>query len=314
MLKGTVALIGLGAIGTPIAHKLYRSCGKRFVLLATGERRERLQSSDITINGEQFIPRVISSDKETEEAVRLLIVCVKNYQLEGAMEDMNCVVNPETIILPLQNGISSYELLRKRYPENTVLQGFVQGPNTRRVPCGFEYTNPGTMHIGDQEQTVLDVAADVYAFLEAAGVDVHLEQDIRRSVWKKWMLNVAGNSVTALTDADYKHFKDSPELQSVCSSAMKEFIKIAGAEGIPLTEGDISDVLTYYRTYNGSKRTSMLEDVSNRRRTENEYLAGKVLDLAKQHDISIPVIESLYLLIKIKEEIYSRTAFDQEEG
>lgn len=304
MLQGSVGLIGFGAIGTPIAHKLYNKYHDRFILIASGKRREKLQNQEITINGEKFHPTVVSSKQEVRDSLQLLIVCVKNYQLMDALGDIRSVISEQTIILPLQNGISSYEFFSKEFPDNIVLQGYVQGPNTRKTESDFEYTNPGVMHIGDQVRSILDIAADVYAFLNQAGIEVHLEQDIRLMVWKKWMLNVAGNSVTALTNADYKDFKDSIDLQTLCVSAMREFVAVAQAEGIQLTETDIQDVIDYYVNYKGSKRTSMLEDVSNRRKTENDYLAGKIVELSKKHSLETPIISSLYLLMKIKEVLY----------
>ena len=48
----------------------------------------------------------------------------------------------------------------------------------------------------------------------------------------------------------------------------------------------------------------MLVDVMNRRKTENEYLAGALLKIANKHKISLPITNVLYSLIKIKEEIY----------
>ena len=304
MLNGSVALIGLGAIGTPIAHKMYRKYTERFALIASGERKKRLQNQKMTVNGEPFAPQIISSSEEMELPVGLLIVCVKNYQLENSIEDIQKVIDDNTIILPLQNGISSYEYFKQHFPHNRILQGYVQGPNTQIENGTFHYTNPGAVHIGGQVDSNLDIAADVYSFLSLAEIEVHLEQDIRHMVWKKWMLNVAGNSVTALTDADYSNFKDSPELQNLCTMAMKEFITVAKAEGVSLSEQDIQAILNYYINYNGSKRTSMLEDVSHRRKTENEYLAGKIIELAKLHHINAPVISSLYMLLKIKESLY----------
>ena len=56
----------------------------------------------------------------------------------------------------------------------------------------MNYSNSGSMHIGDRVNSVLDVAADIYSSLRLAGIEVHLEQNIKRMVWKKWMLNVAG--------------------------------------------------------------------------------------------------------------------------
>ena len=123
-------------------------------------------------------------------------------------------------------------------------------------------------------------------------------------VWKKWMLNVAGNSITALTGADYSQFKKYTDLQDLCIKSMKEFLMVANLEGVCLNEEDIKDVIDYYISYNGNKKTSMLVDVINKRKTENDYLAGALLDLAKKHNVELPITYVLYHLIKIKEEIY----------
>lgn len=304
MLQGSVALIGLGVIGIPIAHKLNNAYTDRFVIVASGERRVKLENQNMEINGERFSPRIISDKRELNEPLELLIVCVKNYSLESAMTDIKSVVSDETIILPLQNGIYSYEVFSREFPDNVILQGYLQGPNTTKSGSIMRYTNSGSMHIGDQVNSVLDIAAKVYSYLSMAGIDIHLEQDIKKMVWKKMMLNVAGNSVTALTNADYRDFKSSENLQDLCRSTMSEYIKVAEAEGIILQESDIDDVIKYYVSYKGSKRTSMLEDVRNHKKTENDYLAGTICKLADKHSINVPIIKTLYLLIKIKESLY----------
>ena len=118
------------------------------------------------------------------------------------------------------------------------------------------------------------------------------------------MLNVAGNSVTALTGADYSKFRIYEELQTICRKSMREFVKVAEAKDIPLSEDDIEDIIQYYVSYKGAKKTSMLEDVLHHRRTENEYLAGTLLQMAEKKQIPVPAPETLYLLMKAKEEIY----------
>ena len=79
---------------------------------------------------------------------------------------------------------------------------------------------------------------------------------------------------------------------------------MANAEEIPLSNEDIDDVIQYYVSYKGAKKTSMLEDVLHHRRTENEYLAGTLLKMAEKNHIPVPATETLYLLMKAKEEIY----------
>ncbi len=304
MLNGSIVLIGCGAIGTPIAHKLYLTYHDKFALLASGAIKEKLINDNMVVNNEVFSPRVISTADEIGK-VSLLIVCVKNYDLKSALSDIQAVTDNDTIILPLQNGISSFEFFCENFPENVILQGYVQGPNTMRNGDDIFYSNAGVMHIGNAGNTDNDESLmSVYEHLKKAGVEVYVESDIKKMVWKKWMLNVAGNSVTALTGADYSDFKDTVELQQICREIMKEFMFIAKLENVDLLEKDIDDIIDYYVNYRGNKHTSMLEDVINKRRTENDFLAGEICRLAQKHNVQTPLIKSLHSLIAIKEKLY----------
>ena len=234
--------------------------------------------------------------------VDLLIVCVKNYSLNAILRNISPFVKDETVILPLQNGIYAYEFFRNQFPNNIILRGYVQGPNTVIADEGFTYENPGDLHIGSVEFP--EAAKHAVRVLIDASVPVFYENDIVKMVWKKWMLNVAGNSITALTGADYSLFKLYSHLQTICREAMSEFRMIAAAEGVLLQPSDIDDVIQYYVSYVGSKKTSMLMDVINERKTENDYLAGTALRIAKKHGLNVPIISTLYYLLEVKEEVY----------
>lgn len=303
MLSGKVAIIGLGAIGVPIADKLYAKYHDDFVLVANSHFKEKLTAQKMFINGKDFSPRIIS-DKSNGDNISLLIICIKNYDLQNALDDIKNVVTENTVILPLQNGIFSYEFFRENFPKNSILQGYVIGPNTVINNGEFYYKNPGVMHIGSPDIFSKDIAYDMYKKLKDAGIDIIYEENITREAWKKWMLNVAGNSITALTNADYSSFKDSEELQELSRRCMTEFLKVANAENVELYNDDIDNIINYYVTYSGHKKTSMLVDVVNKKKTENDYLAGDILSKAKKHNIDMPITETLYFLIKIKERIY----------
>lgn len=305
MSNAKIGLIGLGVIGTPIAHKLYNYYNDDFYIIADEQRKEKLQRKRLKINNEVFAPNIISTKKEINSKLSLLIVCVKNYDLESSLEDFKNVIDDSTVILPLQNGIFAYEFFCNNFIKNTVLRGYVQGPNTKKYGSNTIYSNPGIMHIGKTQKDKQGIAHRVFDLLDNAGIDVIWEDNIKKMVWKKWMLNVAGNSITALTLADYSYFNKSEEIQNLCRNAMHEFLLVAQYENVGLMKTDIDDIIEYYVTYNGKKKTSMLEDVLNNKPTENEFLAGDLIRLARKHNISTPMIETLYLLIKIREEQYT---------
>lgn len=304
MFNNKFALIGLGAIGTPIAHKLYNVYHDNFYLIASGVIRSELENADIVINGEDYSPTIISTIGEIQSEIDVLIVCVKNYDLNSALIDIQNIISDKTIILPLQNGIYSYNFFCEHFPKNQIIQGYVQGPNTQKHENLVTYSNPGVMHIGNSGRTSPNCIEQVYNSFKLAGIDVLIEDNIKKMVWKKWMLNVAGNYVTALTGADYSKFKKIDELKQVCRESMNEFLKVAMAERIDLDNNDIEDIINYYVTYKGTKKTSMLEDVLNKRKTENDYLAGNLIALADKYNIEVPITKTLFFLIKIKEKIY----------
>ena len=298
----TTGLMGLGTIGTPIAHRLFKEYKGDFFLVADEDRKKKLLQSPIYINDELFSANIFSDYDQPSLVSDILIICVKNYSLKASIRNLKPFIGEETIILPLQNGIFAYDFFRKYFPNNIVLQGFVQGPNTVKILGGFKYRNPGELHIGSELWP--DAAKKVGRHLCAAGIPAYYEDSIKKMVWKKWMLNVAGNSVTALTGADYSLFKLHLDLQKICRNAMEEFLQVANAEGVGLTSKDVGDVIEYYVTYVGSKKTSMLMDVLNERKTENDYLAGTAIEVAERHGLTLPIISSLYYLMEVKEEVY----------
>lgn len=304
MSEGKIGLIGLGAIGAPLANILYKYYGDRFVLVSGDEHAGRLKSGRIRINGDRFDPKVLTPTDHGDEKLEVLFICVKNYSLESAFADMDVLISDDTLLMPLQNGLYSYDFLRERFPANVVLEGFAQGPNTRIYDYDIVYQNPGTYYLGKNHADYRGYAVDLYDMLSKAGVPCVLSQDIRHDMWCKLMLNVAGNALTALTDLDYVMFKNSPEAQKVCRTIMQEFKFVAATEDVLITEADIADVMNYFMTYSESKLTSMLEDVINKRPTENEYIAGYIKRLAEKDGVPVPFTDMLYSIMRIKEDVY----------
>ena len=116
-----VAMIGAGAIGGVYSYSLHKLLGDNFAFIANGKRKERLEKEGLYLNGEHFNPKVVSSDEDIK--FDLIIVSVKNYQLQSAIEDMRNLVGKNTIILTLLNGISSRDVLQEEFKDNHVLYG-----------------------------------------------------------------------------------------------------------------------------------------------------------------------------------------------
>jgi len=85
---------------------------------------------------------------------------------------------------------------------------------------------------------------------------------------------------------------------------MNEVLKIAKASQIDLREEDIDDFVTLMNSFSPMGRTSMLQDVEAKRRTEVDYFAGTVIEMGKKLNIPTPVNYVLYNIIKSVEQLY----------
>ena len=303
MLKKYISLVGLGAVGTPLTDLLFKEYGDDFALLSSREFLGQLEG--ININGRQIEPKIFCSKEELDKPIGVIFICVKNYHLTGVYDLLKNMIDCDTVIVPLQNGLYSYDFFVKNFPENCVIEGFAKGPNTKILPNNhFVYEKTGVFHIGTSYAEKRDKTLGVYELMKKANVPCYYDENIKKEIWKKLMLNVAGNAITALTGLDYSWFADFPEAQELCVDVMKEYAIVAKTQNVIIDEFDIESVIKYYLSFNVSKKTSMLEDVLNCRQTENDFIAGYIVDLAKKEKIATPKTDVLYELMKIKERVY----------
>ena len=106
-----VSILGLGAEGS-IAFRALMGKPCRVRILARGQRAQRLKAEGIWINGVHYDLHV--AEPGAEAPPRLLIVAVKGYQLEDALDDAATETGPDTVVMSLMNGLTSEEVLARR--------------------------------------------------------------------------------------------------------------------------------------------------------------------------------------------------------
>lgn len=296
------AIIGMGAVGTVYAKRLYDRYGDQFFTIAQGARAQRLLTHGATLDGEVFFPRVCEPGPEANPA-DLLLICVKNYQLNEAIEDIRPFVGEKTVLLPLLNGVTATARLRASFPGSLVLCGLAMALDAVRGKKGVLHSSDGEIHLGMEDTgRFLPEVTTVEEFLRSAGLRPRVFAHMLPAVWKKWMLNVGLNQVSALTGATYGDFTRIPEAMALAESAMREVLHLAQAAGIALTEADIKAIPPVVATMLPAGKTSMLQDIEAGRPTEVESFAGEVLRLGRQYGVSTPVNHLLYHLLRVKEQ------------
>ena len=146
-----------------------------------------------------------------------------------------------------------------------------------------------------------DFLKTVQYYLTECSITWESPEDMLYQVWFKFMINSGVNQVSAVLGAEYKIMQQDSHARWLMDETMKEVIKIAQAENIPLSEKDLEKWYRVLDTLAPDKKTSMCQDILAGRKTEVDMFAGEIIKLAEKHSIDVPFNRVIYNLIKAKE-------------
>ena len=308
MKINSVLIAGAGAIGLSIAEAIYKSEPDCISILAKGERLERYRKNGLRVNGEKLGFRFTNGEK-----VDLIIVATKFHHLDEVIEDITPSVGKNTIILSLLNGISSEEIIGRKLGRERLPLAMVMGTDAFHKGEETTYSQMGVIHFGDAEGKNGEREESIVEFFTRTGVKFSLEQNMKRMLWYKYMINLGANQNTAVLKLPYEAIQNKgspneiPEARLLFIKTMREVIIVANAEGIDLNEADIEKMFNVLNSLNPRGFTSMCQDVLAYRKTEIEMFGLALMELAKKHGIPVPFNEMLYLQIRTIEARYSNS-------
>lgn len=304
----SVAVIGAGALGLLYALDLKKVPGIDLFFGVGSDRYSRIKEGDFVINKvhHHFNVRNLQADEVSYCAADLVIVAVKNHHLESILPLLNNCIDDDTIVISVLNGINSETFLEEHFPGADVLYSVALGMDAVKEGANLTFTNPGKLILGSRNNNPKTKGLEkLTAVLDSAGIKCEISEDIHRSVWWKWMINIGVNQASAVTGASYYYFQKDRNAQALMEDAMRETILVAKASGVDLRDKDIDDFYTVLNTLGPTGKTSMLQDIENRRKTEVDAFAGKLIELADDLGIDTPVNKLLLKIIKIKERVIS---------
>jgi 2-dehydropantoate 2-reductase len=296
-----VFIIGAGAMGAAYGSMFHDMDPGCVSLIATGERAERLKEKGLVINGRSYALPVVTPDRRVPPP-DLIMVAVKNHHLPQAILDMRNLVGDHTVLLSVMNGIESEEQLGAAFGMDKVLYAVAVGIDAVREGNVVTYSKRGKLYFGEARNAALSARVKAFqALFPLAGIISEVPEDMIRTLWWKFMINVGINQASAVLRAPYGVFQSLPEARDLMESAMQEVILLARAMNINLSGKDVDEWLAFLSTLAPGGKTSMLQDVEAGRKTEVEIFAGKVISLGKAYNRRTPVNETLFKILRVME-------------
>lgn len=271
-------------------------------MIADGERKKRLEEKGVTINGTNYkFPIVTPSEKGN--TADLILIGVKGYALDQAIEDIKNQVGEGTAILSLLNGVDSEDKLIEAFGPEHVLFAYMRMSIVMKDGRADFDPYWGKVHFGEKKnETYSERVQAVKEVFDNADIPYEIDEDMLFGIWFKFMSNVGENMTCALLGIPFGVFQVSDHANWIRENAMREVAAIARKKGINLGEKEIAQQSKTVTTIPSANKPSTLQDLEAGKHTEIEMFAGQVIKMGREYEIPTPISEMFYHGIRVLEE------------
>jgi 2-dehydropantoate 2-reductase len=297
MDKFDVLIVGTGAMACLFAARLSEA-GLRVMMLGTwAEGLQTLSMQGVRLvesdGSQRVFPVLVTDDPDACSGAKLALVMVKAWQTEQAGQRLARCVDPEGLVLTLQNGEGNYEKLSQLLGSKRVAMGATTLGATLLSPGTVRPAGDGVISLGLHGQ--LKPLADL---LRKAGFIVETVADISSVQWGKLVINAAINPLTALLRISNGELLKRPSARAVMTAAAREAAAVAIAKGIHLPYPDPAVAAESIARRTAMNYSSMLQDILRGAPTEVDFITGVVVRAGEKTGVPVPVNRTLWLLVK----------------
>jgi len=296
-----LVVVGAGGVGGYFGGKLQRR-GTAVTFVARGAHLEALRRRGLTIRsaneGEWSVPVTAVEHLEGRPTADAVLLCVKSFDTEQAVEAIRPVVGPDTAVVSLQNGVDNEEKIDAALGAGRAVGGVAYVFATIEAPGVIAHTQGGRIVLGELDGQTRPRTKRLCDAFTAAGVPTELSPDIRRALWDKYLAITAQAGMTALTRKPTGVLRAIPECWTMWRLLLEELAAIAAAEKVSLAADVVERILTGVAGLKPDTTSSMYHDLTHGKRLELEALQGHALRLAERHGLPAPTLFAVYAALK----------------
>nr|WP_320126672.1 2-dehydropantoate 2-reductase [uncultured Shewanella sp.] len=302
-----IAILGAGAVGQLICRQL-TVAGMNVGFIG----RSALEASQQVLS---FTPLASADDKQQQihaipysapiltadalDNIRLVIVCVKAYQVLDALSPFLKQLPNQCHILLLHNGMGPHLALAPLIDAQANGRGLSLGTTSqgvlRQAAWQIKQTGQGLTQLGHftgEELTEHYRNALLAAIPNSEWVDA-----IVPCLWQKLAVNAAINPLTALYQCPNGKLAE-PDFSRMINSILDELVMVAAHDGVSLDQSFLHDRVYQVIRLTAGNFSSMHQDIAHQRRTEIDQINGYICERAQAHGLSAPVNAELWARVK----------------
>jgi 2-dehydropantoate 2-reductase len=304
-----ILVVGAGAIGGYFGGRLLES-KQDVTFLVRPRRAAELAASGLQIKssfGDLTVaaPQTVLAEN-LNSAFDLIMLSCKAFDLESAITSFAPAVGPNTVILPLLNGIRHLDVLDQRFGAARVLGGLcvistVLEPGGRVV----HLNNLHSLAFGERDGSRSARVEAIASAFSASRFVSRLSDTILQEMWEKWVFIASCAGITCLMRATVGDIVAAGGT-GLTTALLDECAAIAGAQGFPPRPVSIEQSRTMLTTPGSALAASMFRDIERRAPIEADHMIGDLLRRGEEKAIACPLLRITFTHMKAYEARRSR--------
>ncbi len=236
----------------------------------------------------------------------LIIVSTKANGVKKAAKRILPILNENTIVITIQNGLGSSDDLLKILPKKNILIGVADG-------FGASIINPGHAHhnsmklirISEIDGGITNKVRKVVSIWKNCGFNAKAYKDINQLIWEKFICNVTFSGPCSVYDCNLGQLMKNKEYWEVAKGCAKEVYQIGKKKNISFNFFDPIKYVRKFASKMPNAKPSMLLDHYAKRKSEIEFINGKVIQLGIESKIPTPFNFMITEIIRKKEKKFN---------
>ncbi len=304
-----IAIIGAGAMGSlfggllsDVSEVCLYSRNKAYV------RSVRERGLIMTRGEERMVKQIRAEDDPARIGpVDVAILLVKATGTRAAMEHaMLSAVGPDTIVLPLQNGIGAVDIVKQFVPDSQIAYGFTTLTSDMVEPGHIEMTTRAKVgtYFAPCTGEVSARLAELVALMRQVGLNAEIPADLDETIWYKLMVNTSQNTLCSILRINVSGLVNTPESLKLQNDVVREVAAVARAKGLPITDEQALAHVDHVSQANLGHIPSMVFDVLKKKPTEIANLNEAVVAEGRRLGVPTPINEMIVAMIRTLEKNY----------
>ncbi|MCX7167804.1 MAG: 2-dehydropantoate 2-reductase [Rhodocyclales bacterium] len=291
-----IAVMGAGAVGCYYGGMLARA-GHAVVLIGRLQHVAAVRRDGLFMDTQSFqehVPLQASPDASGVQGAKLVLCCVKSTDTENAAAEMGPHLDPDAVLLSLQNGVDNAERLQALLRQE-VLPAVVYVATEMVGPGHVKHHGRGELVIGPSATS--EELAKLFA---DADIPVEISDNVAGALWAKLILNCAYNALSAITQMPYGRLVQGEGVENVMRDVMQECLAVAKGAGVTVP-GDMWQAVQRIAQTMAGQLSSTAQDLARGKPSEIDHLNGFVLRKGEALGIATPVNRVLHTVVKLLE-------------